>query len=278
MSDLHAQPATPSPPEPLLEARNITKRFGALLALDDVSLTLHRREVLALLGDNGAGKSTLIKIISGVHQPDDGELLLGSHALTMRTPSDARAAGIETVYQDLGLFDNLSVAANFYAGRESVRPRWLGSLGFLRERSMSRHITELLELLEVRVPRASASVGLMSGGQRQGIAVARAAAFASRVVILDEPTAALGVREARNVLEFVRRFAERDIAVILISHNLEHVTQVADRAVILRQGRKVGEVVPSPENHALIVSRIVGGTEGPASGLATPARIYTESN
>ena len=278
MSDLHGQPVTPSPPEPLLEARNITKRFGALLALDDVSLTLHRREVLALLGDNGAGKSTLIKIISGVHQPDEGELLLGSDALTMRTPSDARAAGIETVYQDLGLFDNLSVAANFYAGRESVRPRWLGSLGFLRERSMSRHITELLDLLEVRVPRASASVGLMSGGQRQGIAVARAAAFASRVVILDEPTAALGVREARNVLEFVSRFAERDIAVILISHNLEHVTQVADRAVILRQGRKVGEVVPSPENHALIVSRIVGGTEGPASGLARPAGSHTESN
>jgi D-xylose transport system ATP-binding protein len=278
MSDLHAQPATPSPPEPLLEARNITKRFGALLALDDVSLTLHRREVLALLGDNGAGKSTLIKIISGVHQPDEGELLLGADALTMRTPSDARAAGIETVYQDLGLFDNLSVAANFYAGREPVRPRWLGSLGFLRERSMSGHITELLDLLEVRVPRASASVGLMSGGQRQGIAVARAAAFASRVVILDEPTAALGVREAANVLEFVSRFAERDIAVILISHNLEHVTQVADRAVILRQGRKVGEVVPSPENHALIVSRIVGGTEGPAPGLATPAGSHTESN
>ena len=246
-------------------------------ALDDVSLTLHGREVLALLGDNGAGKSTLIKIMSGVHQPDEGELLMDSAAIALRSPTDARAVGIETVYQDLGLFDNLSVAANFYAGRETVRPGWLGSFGFLRERSMSRHITELLDLLEVRVPHASAPVGLMSGGQRQGIAVARAAAFASRVVILDEPTAALGVREAGNVLDLVKRFAERDVAVILISHNLEHVTQVADRAVILRQGRKVGEVVPSPENHDLIVSRIVGGREGPAPGLATPAGSYTDS-
>ena len=277
MSDRNGRSAASSEPEPLLEARSVTKRFGAVRALDDVSLTLHRREVLALLGDNGAGKSTLIKIMSGVHQPDEGELLMDSAAIALRSPTDARAAGIETVYQDLGLFDNLSVAANFYAGREPVRPGWLGSFGFLRERSMSRHITELLELLEVRVPHASAPVGVMSGGQRQGIAVARATAFASRVVILDEPTAALGVREAGNVLDLVKRFAERDVAVILISHNLEHVTQVADRAVILRQGRKVGEVVPSPENHDLIVSRIVGGREGPAPGLATPAGNYTDS-
>jgi D-xylose transport system ATP-binding protein len=277
MSDRNGRSAASSQPEPLLEARNVTKRFGAVRALDDVSLTLHGREVLALLGDNGAGKSTLIKIMSGVHQPDEGELLMDSAAIALRSPTDARAAGIETVYQDLGLFDNLSVAANFYAGRETVRPGWLGSFGFLRERSMSRHITELLDLLEVRVPHASAPVGLMSGGQRQGIAVARAAAFASRVVILDEPTAALGVREAGNVLDLVKRFAERDVAVILISHNLEHVTQVADRAVILRQGRKVGEVVPSPEHHDLIVSRIVGGREGPAPGLATPAGSYTDS-
>jgi ribose transport system ATP-binding protein len=237
---------------PLIEVRGATKRFGAILALDDVSLTLHRGEVLALLGDNGAGKSTLIKSISGVHQLDEGELLL-------RSPNDARAVGIETVYQDLGLFDNLSVAANFYAGREPVRPRWLGSLGFLRERTMAREINELLDRLEVRIPQVSTPVGVMSGGQRQGIAVARGAAFASRVVILDEPTAALGVREAGNVLELVSRFADQDIAVILISHNLEHVAQVADRAVVLRQGRKVGEAVPSPDNHDLIVSLIVGG-------------------
>jgi ribose transport system ATP-binding protein len=245
--------------QPLIEVRGATKRFGAILALDDVSLTLHRGEVLALLGDNGAGKSTLIKSISGVHQLDEGELLLDAQPLVMRSPNDARAVGIETVYQDLGLFDNLSVAANFYAGREPVRPRWLGSLGFLRERTMARQISELLDRLEVRIPQVSTPVGVMSGGQRQGIAVARGAAFASRVVILDEPTAALGVREAGNVLELVSRFAEQDIAVILISHNLEHVAQVADRAVVLRQGRKVGEAVPSPDNHDLIVSLIVGG-------------------
>jgi ABC-type sugar transport system ATPase subunit len=215
--------------------------------------------VLALLGDNGAGKSTLVKGISGVHEFDHGEVRIGSEPLTARSPNDARAAGVETVYQDLGLFDNLNVAANFYAGREPVRPRWLGSLGFLRQRQMMREIEELLERLEVNIAHPATPVGLMSGGQRQGVAIARAAAFASKVVILDEPTAALGVREAGNVLDLVRRFPQQGIAVILISHNLEHVTQVADRAVVLRRGRNVGEAVPSHENHDRLVSMIVGG-------------------
>jgi D-xylose transport system ATP-binding protein len=250
--------------EPLLEVRGALKRFGAVVALDGVSLTLHEGEVLALLGDNGAGKSTLIKGITGVHHFDAGEVLLESRPLVLRSPNDARAAGLETVYQDLGLFDNLNVAANFYAGREPVRPRWLGSLGFMRQRQMFREIEELLARLEVNIPHARTPVGLMSGGQRQGVAIARAAAFASRVVILDEPTAALGVREAANVLDLVKRFPQQGIAVILVSHNLEHVAQVADRAVVLRRGRNVGEAVPSPQNHDRLVSLIVGGQ---ANGL-----------
>jgi D-xylose transport system ATP-binding protein len=249
---------------PLLEVRGATKRFGAIVALDGVDLTLHQEEVLALLGDNGAGKSTLIKGITGVHRFDSGEILLESQPVALRSPNDARTAGLETVYQDLGLFDNLDVAANFYAGREPVAPRRLGSLGFMRQRRMLREIEELLERLEVNVPHARTPVGLMSGGQRQGVAIARAAAFASRVVILDEPTAALGVREAANVLDLVKRFPEQGVAVLLVSHNLEHVAQVADRAVVLRRGRKVGEAVPSPENHARLVSLIVGGQ---ATGL-----------
>ncbi len=249
---------------PLLEVRDAVKRFGAVVALDAVSLTLHHGEVLALLGDNGAGKSTLIKGITGVHHFDAGEVLLDGKRLTLRTPNDARAAGLETVYQDLGLFDNLNVAANFYAGREPVAPRWLGSLGFMRQRQMLREIEELLERLEVNIPHAKTPVGLMSGGQRQGVAIARAAAFASRIVILDEPTAALGVREAGNVLDLVKRFPQQGIAVVLVSHNLEHVAQVADRAVVLRRGKNVGEAVPSPENHDRLVSLIVGGQ---ANGL-----------
>ena len=248
----------------VLEVRGVTKRFGAIVALDGVSLTLHDGEVLALLGDNGAGKSTLVKGITGVHHFDSGEVLLDSRPVVLRSPQDARKAGLETVYQDLGLFDNLNVAANFYAGREPVAPRWLSSLGFMRRRQMLREIAELLERLEVNVPHARTPVGLMSGGQRQGIAIARAAAFASRVVILDEPTAALGVREAANVLDLVKRFPQQGIAVILVSHNVEHVARVADRAVVLRGGRNVGEAVPSPENQERLVSLIVGAQ---ATGL-----------
>jgi D-xylose transport system ATP-binding protein len=244
--------------EVVLEVRGATKRFGAVVAMADVSLELHSGEILALLGDNGAGKSTLIKCISGVHQPDNGELLLGGEPFAPRTPLDARRLGIETVYQDLALFDNLEPAQNFYAGREVTRPPWLGGLGLLRKAQMEDRTRDLLRELRVGVKSLRAPVGLLSGGQRQAIAVARAVAFASRVVILDEPTAALGVRESAQVLDVVRRLPERGISVVLISHNLEHVTAVADRAVVLRQGTKVGEVAATPDNHERIVSLIVG--------------------
>ncbi len=252
----------------ILEVRNARKGFGAVTALRDVSFSLHRGEVLAVLGDNGAGKSTIIKAISGVHRLDEGEILLEGERVDMRSPADARGLGIETVYQDLALFDNLSPIANFFAGRERRWPRRGGSLTLLQERAMVREYRELIERLQVRIPDPTKPLGLMSGGQRQAVAVAKAVAFASRIVILDEPTAALGLRESGKVLELVKRLPAQGISVILISHNMEEVMQVADRAVVIRQGVKVGEAVPKPENHVQIVSMIVGATPTVADASA----------
>jgi D-xylose transport system ATP-binding protein len=248
----------------VLEIAGARKSFGAVRALADVSFTLGRGEILALLGDNGAGKSTLVKVLSGIHALDEGEVLIDSKPCRFTSPTDARAMGIETVYQDLALFDNLNPIANFYAGRELTAPSWLGRLGFLRDKKMSERWVELAEQLKVKIPDPSESLALMSGGQRQAVAVARAVAFASRIVILDEPTAALGVRESTQVLELISRLPATGISVILISHNMEQVMQVADRAVVLRQGRKIGEAIPSQENHARIVSMIVGGGSTPS--------------
>ncbi len=184
---------------PVVTVRGATKRFGAVTALDGVDLDLHRGEVLALLGDNGAGKSTLIKCLSGVHRLDAGSITVESESVTMHTPADARALGVETVYQDLALFDNLRPTDNFYAGRELAGPAWMPrSLRILKRRQMTGATREVLERLQVVLPDINGSVGLMSGGQRQAVAVSRAAAFASKVVILDEPTAALGLREAQE--------------------------------------------------------------------------------
>jgi ribose transport system ATP-binding protein len=254
----------------LLEVRAAAKSYGAVRALHDASLSVDAGEVVALLGDNGAGKSTLVKAICGVHTLDAGEIRLDGAPVRFGSPLEARRAGIETLHQDLGLFDNLSAVANFRIGRELRRPHWLGRLAFLRERAMEEDWAAQLERLAVRRVGARQEVGLMSGGQRQAIAVLRAVAFADRIVILDEPTAALGVRESAQVLELVRRLPERDIAVLLISHNLEHVAQVADRAVVLRQGRTVGEAAPTAANHGALVSMIVGAA--PPAAAATPAR------
>ena len=245
---------------PALAIRGAAKRFGSVTALDGVDLDVRQGEVLALLGDNGAGKSTLIKCISGAYRLDSGTIQMNGEAVTIHSPANARALGIETVYQDLALFDNLRPSDNFFAGRELAGPTWLPkSLRILRRRQMRSATEEVLNRLQVSLPDLDSVVGLMSGGQRQAVAVSRAAAFASKVVILDEPTAALGIRESRHVLELVRRLRDEGRAVIVISHAMDHVMQVADRVVILRRGRKVGELIPSTETHKQIESLIVGG-------------------
>jgi ABC-type sugar transport system ATPase subunit len=247
---------------PALSVRGATKRFGAVTALDGVDLDVYHGEVLALLGDNGAGKSTLIKCISGAHRLDSGAIEIDGVDAAIHTPRDARALGIETVYQDLALFDNLSPIDNFYAGRELAGPGWLPrSLRVLRRRRMAASTAEVLNRLQVVVPNLDGGVGLMSGGQRQAVAVSRAAAFASKVVVLDEPTAALGVRESRKVLDLILRLRGQGTAVVVVSHAMDHVMEVADRAVVLRRGRKVGELIPSTETYQEIVSLIVGGAD-----------------
>ena len=245
---------------PALAITGATKRFGAVVALDDVDLSVHHGEVLALLGDNGAGKSTLIKCMSGVHRLDAGTIYMDGQQVDISSPASARAHGIETVYQDLALFDNLDPAANFYAGRELAGPNWLPhGLRFMRRTDMAGDTAAVLKRLQVGIADPRTSVGLMSGGQRQAIAVARAAAFASQLVILDEPTAALGLRESRRVLDLIKRLRDEGRAVIVISHAMDHVIEIADRAAVMRRGRKVGEEVPHADNRQRLVSLIVGG-------------------
>jgi D-xylose transport system ATP-binding protein len=245
----------------LLEVEGLRKQFGATTALRDVSLHLEEQEVLALLGDNGAGKSTLIKILSGVVQPDKGEIRIEGEPVEIDSPHKARELGIETVYQDLALFDNAGPVGNFFAGREKTSPRWLGAFGWVNDRAMRSETNEIIERLQVNLPGADAEIGMMSGGQRQAVACARAIAFGKRIVILDEPTSALGARESANVLRLIRDATEQGVSVIVISHNMEHVMQVADRAVVLRQGRYIGEEKPSKETHERLVGMIVGGDE-----------------
>ena len=229
----------------VLTVRGASKRFGVVSALEDIDLDVRRGEVLALLGDNGAGKSTLIKCLNGVHRLDSGVIEMDGVPVAIRTPADARALGVETVYQDLALFDNLRPTDNFYAGRELAGPAWLPrSLRVLKRRQMTDATREVLERLQVSVPDFNSVVGLMSGGQRQAVAVSRAAAFASKVVILDEPTAALGVRESRKVLDLILRLRDENKAVVVVSHAMDHVMEVSDRAVVLRGGRKVGGADP----------------------------------
>jgi ABC-type sugar transport system ATPase subunit len=252
--------STHGSPEPVLAVRDGVKRFGGVVALDHVSIEAHAGEVVALLGDNGAGKSTLIKCIAGVHALDAGSIEMDGDPVRVDSPRTAQALGIETVYQDLALFDNLDPAANFYAGRELAGPRWLPRwLQVLHPGEMHAATDAVLDSLRVSLPASQLTVGLMSGGQRQAVAVARAAAFASRVVVLDEPTAALGARESRSVLDLIVGLRDQGKAVIVISHALDHVIEVASRAVVLRRGRVVGEEIPTRENQSRIVSLIVGG-------------------
>ena len=226
-------------PEPLLEARKIVKSFGRVQALNGANFTVYPQEVVALVGDNGAGKSTLVKTLVGVHPPDSGEILFEGAQVEIHTPQQARAIGIETVYQDLALAAEIDPAANMFLGREIMRPGPLGKLGFLDKAAMRKRSEEAFRNLGVRIQDTAAPVANMSGGQRQGIAISRAVTWASKVVFMDEPTAALGVVQTRNVLDLIARVREQGLAVVLISHNMPEVFEVADRIEVLRLGTRV---------------------------------------
>jgi simple sugar transport system ATP-binding protein len=228
-----------SDPTPILEARDIVKTYGHVQALGGANFTVYPGEVVALIGDNGAGKSTLTKVISGVIRPDSGELLFDGRPVDIGSPAAAQQLGIETVYQDLALAPDLDGAANVYMGRELLKPGILGKLGVLDKRAMKAGAETAFKDLGVAVKDADAAVAYLSGGQRQGVAVARAASWASRVIIMDEPTAALGVVQTENVLNVIRRVRDSGVAVVLISHNMPDVLKVADRMEVLRLGRRV---------------------------------------
>ena len=243
---------------PLLEARNIQKRFGRVIALREGTFALRPNEVHAIVGDNGAGKSTLIKIVSGVYHPDAGELLLDGREVTIGNPREARALGIETVYQDLALAEHLDASANLFLGRERLLPPPLSWLGFLDTKSMRRRAQDEMRRLKVGIQSVEQPVLGLSGGQRQAVAVARAVAWGTRIVIMDEPTAALGVRESAMVLELIQEVRDQGIAVVMISHNLPEVFAVADRITVLRLGRTITTLDRTQTSVEAIVGMMTG--------------------
>ena len=232
--------------EPILSARGLTKRYGRVTALDQCDFDLYPGEILAVIGDNGAGKSTLIKALCGAVIPDEGEIRLDGKPVQFTNPMQARDAGIETVYQNLALSPALSIAENMFMGREIRKPGIMGSLFRMLDRSAMEKIArdKLTELGLMTIQNIGQAVETLSGGQRQGVAVARAAAFGSKVVIMDEPTAALGVKESRRVLELIQDVKKRGLPIILISHNMPHVFEVADRIHIHRLGRQLCVIDP----------------------------------
>ena len=221
---------------PLLEARSLVKHYGNVLALDGASFAAHEGEVTALIGDNGAGKSTLVKALSGALRPDSGQILVSGSPVSLSSPLDARRHGIETVYQDLALAPDLDAAANLHLGREIY---WFRPLRILNKPAMRRRAVEAFADLGVELKDVTAPVITLSGGQRQSVAVARAVAYASKIIFMDEPTAALGVVQRERVLDNIRRVRDRGIAVVLISHNMPEVLSVSDRVEVLRMGRRV---------------------------------------
>ncbi|WP_405620468.1 ATP-binding cassette domain-containing protein [Streptomyces sp. NBC_00076] len=240
---------------PVLALRGVSKRFGAVQALTDVELEVHAGEVVALVGDNGAGKSTLVKTIAGVHPIDEGVIEWDGRSVQINRPHDAQALGIATVYQDLALCDNIDVVGNLFLGRE-VR-KW----GVLDEVEMERRSQELLRTLSIRIPSVRIPIASLSGGQRQTVAIARSMLGEPKLVILDEPTAALGVEQTAQVLDLVERLRERGHAVILISHNMADVKAVADKVAVLRLGRNNGVFEVKTTSQEEIISAITGATE-----------------
>jgi simple sugar transport system ATP-binding protein len=242
----------------LLEVRNLSKHFGAVRALDDFSMSIRAGEVVALAGDNGAGKTTLIKAISGVYKPTTGEIRLKGEPVHFSTPQEARDKGIETIYQDLALADNLTIGANIFLGREPMTKR-LGFVPVLDRRKMAAAARETMALLDFHVSRMDAPVSNFSGGQRQAVAIGRAVYWNAQILIMDEPTAALGVPEQRKVLSLIRQLKAQGRGVIFISHNLQDIFAVSDRIVVLRRGVQAGARRISETTHDEVVKMMVGG-------------------
>jgi simple sugar transport system ATP-binding protein len=249
----------------VLEARGITKHYGHVEALTDANFDVHAGEVVALIGDNGAGKSTLVRILSGAEPADAGEILFEGRPVHLTSPNDARELGMETVFQDLALAPHLSPVQNMYLGREMMRKGLLGWAGFMDTKAMHAGSRSAFDRLGATVRNLGGPVGSMSGGQRQGIAVARAAAWAQKVIFLDEPTAALGVVQTQNVLDLVRRVSAEGIGVVFISHSMPHVMEVADRIQVMWRGRRVATHRKADTSMEQLVATMTGALEREAS-------------
>jgi simple sugar transport system ATP-binding protein len=252
--------------EPLLEARELHKSFGRVRALRGANFTLNAGEVVALIGDNGAGKSTLAKCISGVLQPDSGEIRVGGSPVELNSAVAARGVGIETVYQDLALAPDLDPAANLFLGREVLRPGLLGHLGFIDKGAMRERSGEAFGSLGIGLQSTASPIASLSGGQRQGVAVSRAVMWASKVVFMDEPTAALGVVQTRHVLELIRRVRDTGVSVVLISHNMPEVLEVADRIEVLRLGQRVARFTAAEASMEDLVGAMTGALDQAEAG------------
>jgi simple sugar transport system ATP-binding protein len=246
---------------PILEARGLRRQFGHVTALDGADFDIAAGEVVALIGDNGAGKSTLVKALSGNLAIDEGEIFFEGKRQSLDTPMQASALGIETVYQDLALAPHLDATQNMFLGREIMRGGFAGALGFMDNKAMRAQARQAFDRLGATVPSLVSPVGSMSGGQRQAIAIARAVHWANKVVFLDEPTAALGVRQTKNVLDTIRRVRDHGVAVVFISHSMPHVIEVADRVQVLRLGRRVATYKASETSMEQLVAAMTGATQ-----------------
>jgi fructose transport system ATP-binding protein len=260
----------------VLEGKNLNKRYGRVVALDNADFELRRNEILAVIGDNGAGKSTLIKALCGAVIPDSGDILVEGQKVNFRSPIDARNAGIETVYQNLALSPALSIADNMFLGREIRQENLFGRIFRTLDKAAMHKIAreKLSELGLMTIQNIGQSVETLSGGQRQGVAVARAAAFGSRVVIMDEPTAALGVKESRRVLDLILDVKARGLPIVLISHNMPHVFEVADRIHIHRLGKRIAVIDPKQFSMSDAVAIMTGAMQPPAAGETSPNHHY----
>jgi ABC-type sugar transport system ATPase subunit len=246
--------------EAMLEVRGLTKRFGGLTAVDRMDMQVFPGEVVGLLGDNGAGKSTLIKMVSGVYHPDEGQILFQGREVKMASPADALDLGIETLYQDLALAENLDVFSNIFMGREKTK-RFLGVIPVLDHQTMHDESKKVLDRLEIEIPSLRNLIKTLSGGQRQAVAIGRSIYWNAKLLIMDEPTAALGVQEQRKVLDLVRLLRGQGIPIIIISHQMYDIFSVTDRLVVMRRGRKVGERITRQTTTEEVIGLITGAEE-----------------